>query len=902
MSLGNLKIPRTENRRERDAWRRGVGDKFNLDGLTPDRLIEYTTTGTLGSVLDLTKYIEETVDDIDITDNGDGTVKISIDNNFLPSSVFGETDEIDITDELDGNITVSINENLFKNYVLPTTDRIDIIDNLDGTIRVDISNNFEIEDIPTGFTDGSIPYASSGLLVEDNANLFHDEVTNNTGFGVNDPAYCIDVCRDFRVRTGTTGAFGSFPNDGFIVEESVTLGGVTTAPMLTGEIGGGAISKGAVLQTGLFILQRPGDLLIPNSPAIFMTDASATTATTGTIEHDPSTGNMDFIANSSLRLGRDQTGVRMSIGQGGSGLPSAVMQVEQNSADTVPMLQLKRSANDCAIEFKYGSSLVDNVHMGIDGSELNDPFVITSSTGDTILTTDYRMVMARDEALFAFGKPTSAVPGATIEIDIPLSTNIGLLVKQAASQSVPALEIVDNSDNVVLDIFPNGHIDNLDGISTESTEYGTGLYINNYGERAPLHTNGVGSYDHTGGTYEKLFTKTSGDDFTQADADAGNHILLRGANLGAMAEIKTYISATQVLVDGYGWDMDFASQSFHIINHPSLAIGDKNDIEISVDGDGVFEIHSYDYTGEFVAEIELDAGKNTTRGLLVKAKANGYSVISAQRVQYESGDLSPGEVGVGMLVLLDDTEATSSDSSTLIAAIAAQTTDVNDATKTGFAVLPGFSKALHVQGAEAEDPDYGYETTSGTSVDRVNGVAPDGTAFLESSASDLTIFDNNGDDILIGMSSTFEVIEMILATVSSKDLNFDFWYSKTGGNWTALTVLGDGTNGGQQSGIITFNAPADWTQDDEDIDGNAITNAYYIAITRTKIGAVPTLPVEDYFKTFADLETGMEIDGKGFIKPRHSVDSIAPNDSVYYSTTQSKLVYKDSSGAVNNLY
>jgi hypothetical protein len=37
-------------------------------------------------------------------------------------------------------------------------------------------------------------------------------------------------------------------------------------------------------------------------------------------------------------------------------------------------------------------------------------------------------------------------------------------------------------------------------------------------------------------------------------------------------------------------------------------------------------------------------------------------------------------------------------------------------------------------------------------------------------------------------------------------------------------------------------------------------------------------------------------------KPPHLTDAAAENDSVYYSVTASKMVYKDSAGAVHNLY
>ena len=44
------------------------------------------------------------------------------------------------------------------------------------------------------------------------------------------------------------------------------------------------------------------------------------------------------------------------------------------------------------------------------------------------------------------------------------------------------------------------------------------------------------------------------------------------------------------------------------------------------------------------------------------------------------------------------------------------------------------------------------------------------------------------------------------------------------------------------------------------------------------------------------------INSSGFITPITSTDAAAPNNSIYYSSTKSKLVYKDSGGGINNLY
>ena len=40
----------------------------------------------------------------------------------------------------------------------------------------------------------------------------------------------------------------------------------------------------------------------------------------------------------------------------------------------------------------------------------------------------------------------------------------------------------------------------------------------------------------------------------------------------------------------------------------------------------------------------------------------------------------------------------------------------------------------------------------------------------------------------------------------------------------------------------------------------------------------------------------------GGIVPAHMADASAENDTIYYSTTANKLVYKDAGGVVNNLY
>ena len=504
--------------------------------------------------------------------------------------------------------------------------------------------------------------------------------------------------------------------------------------------------------------------------------------------------------------------------------------------------------------------------------------------------------------------PTDAILNiAKAIITAATAGDIPLTLKAAASQTADLLSITDSSDNELFTVNSSGFMNNVDGIRTVTNELGPGLAIQAYGETIPEHTNQSGWYDHTGGANgEQIFTKTSGDDFTTDDAANGSFLLITDASyIGALCEVKSFISATQVIVDGFGWSADIGSGgspvTFLTAKHPSFVSGAGFKHEFSVGSGGEFEVASYGFTGGKVVEIELDAAANNIRAAHVEAECNGYNNIVGQEVHVVAGDLSPDESVAGIYTHVDVSGATSADSTTSVPCYIAGVENGSDATTKAFLVLAGFDKALQVYGATEDDPDYGYEVTGGVVVDRVNGGTADTTAFLAASASDLAIMDSDNDYILLGSDSTFEIVNVHLDTGSSKDCDLDFFYSKAGGNWTALTVI-DTTDGLRNNGEFNFNAPVDWTKDDEAETNGDITDAYYIKAVRTYGPVIPTLPVEDYFKLRANKAAGMEIRGDGTISPASMADASAENESLYYSTTQSKLVYKDSGGTVNDLY
>jgi len=419
----------------------------------------------------------------------------------------------------------------------------------------------------------------------------------------------------------------------------------------------------------------------------------------------------------------------------------------------------------------------------------------------------------------------------------------------------------------------NNNIVNIGEIITSgiirsiTNQYGPGILIHLFGEETPEHTNQTGSYDHTGGASERLFTKTIGDDFTADDAINENFIKLTGVNAGTYAEIKQFIDVNNVVVDGFGLDGDFAPQTFEIIKHPTFSSGAGPRHEFSVKDKGSFQISSYGYTGSGMVKLFNRIAADVTSCLRMDIEGNGFNDLEGIRLAYEPGDIQPGDRNDLIHLSLDETGSVNADGTTHVHMIEIEKTNSNPNLSTdAIHVNPGFEKALHVVGTPSEDPGYGYEVSSGSVVDRVNSGGGGNDAFIVA-GTDVVLLDSVNDYFLIGSDNTFEIIDVSLVTGGAFDSQLEFYYSTAGSGFAAWTQFfpADSTNGFQNSGLIAFSAPGSWAKDDEaEIDGD-ITDAYYIGIKRTRLGSYTT-PTESFFKTFADQTGGMIIRGDGVVQ------------------------------------
>jgi hypothetical protein len=285
-----------------------------------------------------------------------------------------------------------------------------------------------------------------------------------------------------------------------------------------------------------------------------------------------------------------------------------------------------------------------------------------------------------------------------------------------------------------------------------------------------------------------------------------------------------------------------------------------------------------------VAEVESDDGNTFI------SDTNDQNRVAANLIVSNIKNLAPGESTAGMPVVLSTQESVgTSDATSLIRAFVAVVSGNAIAEKIAYAAQPGFTYALKVYGTTAETPVSGYTYNGVTVTDR--------TTEFSTPGNDVSIFNVDNETILIGSNSPFPILEVDLVTAANQDILAEYRYSTGNDTWSPLTINSDGTNGfSNTSGQITFNAPNDWATSNA-YQGDSVTSGYYIEIKRTRNG-LSTIPVESQFKIFAADGSDMYIHGNGCIEPVTIADSFAPNNTIYRSSDQNTLCYKDPNGTV----
>ena len=122
---------------------------LTLTGLTADRLIYANSAKELTSVSSLADWLNGVSNKITVSDDGDGTVTISISNNYLPNNVLGEDGEITITDNGNGTVTIGASGSFLPNSIIGTTNQLIVTDNEDGTVTLSTPQDIHAAANPT---------------------------------------------------------------------------------------------------------------------------------------------------------------------------------------------------------------------------------------------------------------------------------------------------------------------------------------------------------------------------------------------------------------------------------------------------------------------------------------------------------------------------------------------------------------------------------------------------------------------------------------------------------------------------------------------------------------------------------------------------------------------------------
>ena len=459
-----------------------------------------------------------------------------------------------------------------------------------------------------------------------------------------------------------------------------------------------------------------------------------------------------------------------------------------------------------------------------------------------------------------------------------------------------ATPIVTGTGLVDGDAWIKGRLQVGSGILTRATEWGTSSVTCPHTGLGTTFA-GTCTYDLTGGTYEELFTAaTQIGDWVFSAADEGKTIILiSGDHIGGIAMIGEFISTTEVRIETCGWDADISpAVSFIMVDSPLTFTSPERKINV-LPATGEWENNAPAHTGEFATKFKVIAAATGVKNIDIDTEAAGYSNVDSLRISHTVGDLAAGNIQKGIRLEIDDSNCTGGATAEIEGIKFTRTRGDSLAHVDGISVGTGFTNALHVAGSPEEAIDYGYSFTALYAVtDRTTAFQGDGT--------NVQIFTADNTGILIGADTTFAVIKYVQSIAGSATITPTWQYSTGDGTWSTL-VVSDTTGGMRVSGKVAFEIPALWAKTSH-CNGatGAITEGYYIRITRTA-NTLATPPTESYFGIFQGAaESDTLIRGDGTIKPAQLADASAPNESIYYSTTASKLVYKDPGGTVRNLY
>ena len=392
------------------------------------------------------------------------------------------------------------------------------------------------------------------------------------------------------------------------------------------------------------------------------------------------------------------------------------------------------------------------------------------------------------------------------------------------------------------DIYATSGIKAMEGLYSEAVAYGAGLEVADNSQSTTYTNIAFGDATLTAAT--QLITDTHGSFDSTYIGQFLKVISSDPSFTGATGEIVDVPSSTTLVISfgtaGGDTIVDATDMSFVIYPEPICFIGDNGDVHycIGEHEDASFkvcaDISNNDHAVHFVAKAGIDGNV----GLDLEYDADTKGGTAVLHLNYDvTAFASADTLGTGMDVVINQTGASAGDVHVIDVALADPS---NSAVEVEAVVTHQGVDPIAQYLGEPANLDTAFSYTPSAYTDR--------TVAFNSAGTDVQIFVNDDDFILLGSTAKWDEINVLNAIDASHSIIPTFHFIEDDGDWIAFTPADD-SNGFSQNGTIRFESGllATWGQrtiNEVTGSGDNIVDYYWIKITRTR-KVLPTSPTED---------------------------------------------------------
>lgn len=368
----------------------------------------------------------------------------------------------------------------------------------------------------------------------------------------------------------------------------------------------------------------------------------------------------------------------------------------------------------------------------------------------------------------------------------------------------------------------------------QSNQYGHGLLIYDFNESSKIiRYSTSGEFDGT-----NLYFCDYTNNFSQTDVTNHYHILFaNNPTYNIISHIVTLVndSCVELSVPINGVIASF-NTSYFVTEAPTLSIRDGKSVNFDLGGsdNSNFDIHFKEGMGDHGVTIESNSYSDNFVPFLIDTDFRNSSGMNTIVINVFSSTGSDGVTGDMISMTGDATGFNNSDVGFITMNVAGEGDESSSIY--GIDVSSTIDPIIRVGTPESLDASWYDNTTTTLNL----------TSYVESSNSNIAIFENQNSIIYFGNSGNFTKISIALSQVGSADIDAVYYYCNNSGGWETLTISSDTTNGFRNSGYINFINPTNRGTCNIEIDDtpfNDTVNYTYIAIKRTR-NTIVTPPIE----------------------------------------------------------